>query len=265
MASTAEGSGFSSIAGNNGAYILIAVVVILFLVGIGYYILYKRSMTMPNITPFEDMKVPPPPAINKEEYKKRKEAFKTKEGFYGGVARGAGIPDCYRTSSEAAELHALFQGRVDGVVEGKEDFSELTILLSQLACFKKDLLGVGQQVEATRYQPFATQLDLEPIAETTARCFAKTIPERDLNIALDKWYKRGHFLITRLCTSANLSEQEVVGAEKTFDALMKDIGAISKDRCLTGTPTIDAKPLPREPHPSGDPYPAQFGEYKGYY
>jgi len=265
MASTAEGSGFSSIAGNNGAYILIAVVVILFLVGLGYYILYKRSMTMPNITPFEDMKAPPPPAINTEEYKKRKEAFQAKEGFYGGVARGAGIPDCYRTSSEAAELHALFQGRVNGVEEGKEDFSELNILLSQLACFKKDLLGVAQQVEATRYQPFATQLDLEPIAETTARCFAKTIPERDLNIALDKWYKRGHFLITRLCTSANLSEQEVVGAEKTFDAFMKDIAAISKDRCLTGTPTMDAKPLPREPHPSGDPYPAQFGEYKGYY
>jgi hypothetical protein len=134
MASTAEGSGFSSIAGNNGAYILIALVVILFLVGLGYYILYKRSMTMPNITPFEDMKAPPPPAINTEEYKKRKEAFQAKEGFYGGVARGAGIPDCYRTSSEAAELHALFQGRVNGVEEGKEDFSELNILLSQLAC-----------------------------------------------------------------------------------------------------------------------------------
>ena len=100
----------------------------------------------------------------------------------------------------------MFAERISGFEEGPEDFKELTLLLSQLSCFKKDLMGVAKQIEATRYQPFATQLDMEPIAETTGRCFAKTIPPRDLELAFEKWSKRGNFLITRLCTSANLSE-----------------------------------------------------------
>jgi hypothetical protein len=252
---------------SNTPYFLIAGLVVLVLVGVGYYVLFMRSTTMPNIAPFTD--------AGEEDFedegfedKKEQEDFENKEekeGFYGGVARGAGIPDCLRTSADAAKLHSIFAGRADGTEEGPADFTEFTLLLSQLACFKKDLLGVGQQVEATRYQPFATQIDIEPIAETTARCFAKAIPKRDLDIALDKWYKRGQFLITRLCTSANLKEAEVRDAEQTFAALMKDIGAVSHQVCLTGTPIMDAKPLPREPVPHGDSYPEQFREYKGYY
>lgn len=264
---------------SNTPYFLIAGLVVLVLVGVGYYVLFMRSTTMPNISPFAD--------AGEEDFEDKEEAFENneedfedegfedkqegvedkeeKEGFYGGVARGAGIPDCLRTSADAARLHSIFAGREGGTEEGPADFTEFTLLLSQLACFKKDLLGVGQQVEATRYQPFATQIDIEPIAETTARCFAKTIPKRDLDIALDKWYKRGQFLITRLCTSAKLSEAGVADAEKTFADLMKDIGAVSHQVCLTGTPIMDAKPLPREPVPHGDSYPEQFREYTGYY
>lgn len=237
---------FSSIFGSNGSYLFVGVLVVAVLVGIGYFILARRSNTMPVLTPFEDMP-------------------KKKEGFYGGVAQGAGIPDCLRTSSEAAELHGMFAGRVNSFEEGQADFSELTILLSQLSCFKKDLMGVAQQVEATRYQPFSTQIDLEPIAETTARCFAKTIPKRDLEIAFEKWSKRGHFLIVRLCTAAGLSEAEVVQAETLFKKLIADVQDVAMDRCLTGTPTIAAEPAsPREPvpHSSND---ISGREYKGYY
>lgn len=240
--------GLASMLGLSAAYTGVAGVAVLLVLGIGWYILYGRQGTMPNISPFEDM----------EEEKKE-------EGFYGGVARGAGVPDCLRTSVEGSRLHELFAKKSSGFEEGPADFKELTLLLSQLSCFKKDLLGVAKQVEATRYQPFATQLDMEPIAETTARCFAKTIPPRDLELAFEKWGKRGIFLITRLCTAANLTDKEHNEAESLFRKFIADVKDVAQDACLTGTPTILAEPQasPRDakaydPGSSGREY---FGLY----
>jgi hypothetical protein len=237
--------GLASMLGISGAYMGVALVAILVVVGIGWYILGGRSATMPTLAPFQDMK--------------------KDEGFYGGVAVGAGVPDCLRTSIEGARLYSIFAGRVSGVEEGPADLRELELLLSQLSCFKKDLMGVAQQVEATRYQPFATELDMEPIAETTARCFAKTIPPRDLELSFEKWSKRGMFLITRLCTAARLSEAEVVEAEKLFRSFIADISEVAKKACLTGTPTIQAQPQ-LSPRDARAYDPGSSGrEYFGYY
>jgi hypothetical protein len=228
--------GLASMLGLSGAYLGIALAASLVVIGIGWFVLFNRASTMPTLTPFEDMA-----GSARQLYSNSNgvaEDMKKKEGFYGGVAVGAGVPDCLRTSVEGARLHGLFAEKVSGFEEGPADFKELTLLLSQLSCFKKDLMGVAKQVEATRYQPFDTQLDMEPIAETTARCFAKTIPPRDLDLAFDKWNKRGIFLITRLCTSANLTDAEHTEAEKLFRAFIVDVKDVAGTACLTGTPTI---------------------------
>ena len=251
MENTGATSTITSIIGQNGTYIFIALLMVAGLL-IGY-VLYKRANTMPVIMGFENPLPPPIPTNLK------------KEGFYGGVAVGAGLPDCLRTSSEAAVLYSTFAGKVDSVEEGPRDFQEFTLLLSTLACFKKDLIGIANVVEATRYQPFDTQIDLEPIAETTARCFAKTIPPRDLELAFDKWSKRGQFLITRLCTAANLNESEVAMVEEKFKTLIVDVKDVATSRCLTGTPTIGAEPSPREEAPYTPPSLIDLGPYKGYY
>jgi hypothetical protein len=238
--------GLASMLGLSGAYTGLALLVSLVVVGVGWYVLYGRAMTMPNVSPFTNME-------------------KKKEGFYGGVAVGAGVPDCLRTSVEGARLHSLFAEKKTTYDEGKADFQELTLLLSQLSCFKKDLMGVAKQVEATRYQPFATQIDMEPIAETTARCFAKTIPPRDLELAFDKWSKRGMFLITRLCTATSLSEAEVNQAETLFRAFIADVKDVATTNCLTGTPTIMAQPQ-LSPRDAKAFDPGSSGrEYFGYY
>lgn len=247
--------GLTDIFGGGGSYLLVGVLVVLVAVGIGYFVFYLRSNTMPNITPFKDM------VVTNEEKEEEKQM---EEGFYGGVAVGAGIPDCYRTSSEAAQLYTMFAKNNKGVEEGPADFLEFRTLLSTLACFKKDLMGVATQVEATRYQPFLTQIDMEPIAETTARCFAKTIPPRDLELSFDKWSKRGHFLITRLCTAGNLSEAQFEKADAIFKAMIADIYDIAKDKCLTGTPTIAAEPAPRDAKPY-DADELSGRDYHGYY
>ena len=185
-----------------------------------------------------------------------------KEGF-AGVAVGAGVPDCLRSSSAAAELYTLVSN--PKLEEGTADFKEFALLLSQLCCFKKDLLGIAGVVEATRYQEFNTQLNLEPIAETTARCFAKTIPPRDLELTFEKWQKRGHFLLTRLCTAVGLSESEHTSAETLFSSLLTDVKSIATSKCLSGEPTINAEPAPREVKNYQPPTLNNLGPYMGYY
>ena len=206
---------------------------------------WNRSNTMPKAQGFEDAS--------------------GVEGFFGGVAVGAGEPDCLRTSSEAAQVYALFANRVSSTEEGPADFQEFRLLLSKLACFKKDLIGTAAVVEATRYQPYATSMDIEPISETTARCFAKTIPSRDLDISLDKWGKRGKELIRRLCTSMNLTEMESAQADTLFSALMRDVSEVARSVCLSGEPTINGKVAPRQAGGYEPPLLQELGEYKGYY
>jgi hypothetical protein len=220
--------------------ILVAVVV----VGVAY-IFWKRSNTMPKVQGFQDVS--------------------GAEGFFGGVAVGAGAPDCLRTSSEASQVYATFANRNQTTEEGSADLDELRLLLSKLACFKKDLIGTAGVVEATRYQAYATSMDLEPIAETTARCFAKTIPARDLDLSLEKWSKRGMVLINRLCTSVNLTEGEARQVEAIFDSLIRDVSDIAKSTCLSGEPMVGGSPAPRSPSGYSDPTLQELGPYKGYY
>jgi hypothetical protein len=187
------------------------------------------------------------------------------EGFFGGVAVGAGEPDCLRTSSEAAQVYSIFANRTSSTEEGPADLQELRLLLGKLACFKKDLIGTAAVVEATRYQPYATSMDIEPISETTARCFAKTIPSRDLDISLDKWSKRGKELLRRLCTSMNLTEMESAQVDGLFSSLMRDVSEVAHSVCLSGEPTINGKVAPRQAGGFEPPALQELGEYKGYY
>lgn len=179
------------------------------------------------------------------------------EGF-GGVARGAGTPDCLRSSAEGAKLISLFPK-----CEGSDDYRELVQIVSKLSCFKKDLTSPSYLVEATRYQQFLTSHDIEPIAETTGRCFAKTISPRDLEIAFDKWTRRGASLINRLCTIQRYSTTEE--ADKLFEAMVRDVKDIARGACLQGEPSIASKPGPREPHPFEKSSLKELEEYKGYY
>jgi hypothetical protein len=167
------------------------------------------------------------------EDKKEDEEFEDKkEGFFGGVVRGAGHPDCLRTLDSAARVLDAFKGKMSSVEEGADDFSELQLILSKLACLKKDLMSPSGIVEATRYQPYATSHDIEPVAEITATCLNHTIPSRDLDIAFGKWRDRGNTLIRRLCTAAGLKEAEVKSVEANFKSAWEDVYQVSKGRCL---------------------------------
>ncbi len=155
------------------------------------------------------------------------------EGFYGGVARGAGVPDCLRTLPEASELLDLLSGRVSGYPsDGSDDYREFTLILSKLACLKKDLLSPSGIVEATRYQAFETAHDRVAVAELCGMCLNQTVAPRDLDISFATWRDRAKVLMRKLCTEANLSEKDVVKAEKLFTVLYDDVYHLSTSKCL---------------------------------
>jgi hypothetical protein len=187
------------------------------------------------------------------------------EGF-AGPAVGAGQPDCIRSSRDCAALYDLLSSRSVTTEEGPDDLRELKVILSKISCFKRDLTGAAGVVHATYNQKFATSHDMEPIAETTARCFAKTIPQRDLALSLDKWGSRGTFLIKRLCTSENLSDSEEKEALRLFGDAMADINDIALGVCCnSGKVMIAGEQGPRMVTGYEEPALSGLREYKGYY
>jgi hypothetical protein len=188
------------------------------------------------------------------------------EGFYAGPAVGAGVPNCMRSSKDCAALNELLTSKPLKAEEGADDLRELQVILSKISCFKRDLTGAAGVVEATRYQPFSTAHDLEPVAETTARCFAKTIPQRDLALGLDKWGGRGTFLIKRLCTAENLTEAEETEALRLFGDAMADINDIALGRCCNSdVGVIAGQPQPRMVGGFESTAIANLRQYTGYY
>lgn len=157
------------------------------------------------------------------------------EGFFGGVARGSGHPDCLRTLPEGSQLLDALSARVQAnssITEGAPDYKEMELILSKLGCLKKDLLSPSGIVEATRYQTFDTAHDRINVAELCGMCLNQTIASRDLDISFATWRDRGRVLLRRLCTEAQLSEAEVVKVEKLFAKCWEDVYDISKSRCL---------------------------------
>ena len=162
------------------------------------------------------------------------------EGF-AGVARGAGHPDCLRTLPEASQLLDILHG-VDmpsGLSDASADYKELELILSKMACLKKDLMAPGTQVDSTRYQAFETAHDRVAVAELCGLCLSKNISSRDLDISFATWRDRGNDLLRRLCTAANLKDGELKTAEMLFKKAHEDVYSIATSRCLKGDNAVD--------------------------
>jgi hypothetical protein len=190
------------------------------------------------------------------------ENVNAKEGF-GGAVRGAGVPDCLRDSANGAQIYEIFSSKSSSTEEGSDDLRELTLLLSKTGCLKKDLMSPSGIVEATRYQAYSTAHDIEPVAETTARCLAKTIPQRDLDIILDKWTRRGKELIRKLCTSFTIADSDLIKVDNKFKSHMDDIRDIANSQCIKGE--IKVMKGVRDVDGYTPPELSQLREYKGYY
>ena len=152
------------------------------------------------------------------------------EGFFGGVARGSGHPDCLRTLPEGSQILDVLLSR--GLSDKGENYDELQLILSKLGCLKKDLMSPSGIVEATRYQTFEAHHDRINVAEVCASCLNQTIAPRDLDIIFATWRDRGAVLLRRLCTEAQLTEKQSTTLEGLYKKAWEDVYEIAKSRCL---------------------------------
>jgi hypothetical protein len=195
---------------------------------------------------------------------KQEKKVKEEEGFYGGIAVGAGEPQCLRTLPEAAEVYATFMGRQTGSEQAGSDLEEFRLLVSKWGCLKKDLMSPSGIVEATRYVPYSTLHDRIPVADLAGQCNAKTVPSRDLDITFETWKERGLFLLRRLCSATNLSSAEATALEKKLMTAWADVYEIAKSQCLTYIPSGQLM-LPRDAAPYSPDEISELGPYKGYF
>lgn len=188
------------------------------------------------------------------------------QGFYAGPTVGAAVFPCANMSAEAASVYSLFARRTADVgEEGPQDLHDLRNLLSKLCCMKQDLMGVAKQISAVKELQFSTHQDIQPVADMTASCFAKTVPERDLDIQFGKWRDSGKDLIRRLCTATKMTETERAEAEALFLSAWKDAYKVAQGQCLSGPVDGAFKTGPHEPAAHATEEIAHLREYDGYY
>jgi len=184
------------------------------------------------------------------------------EGFQGPSMGVSDIP-CGQESSFAVALAGQFAGRESSTEEGQADLTELKLILSKLCCMKHDLMSTAQVVQATLYIPYNNTHDRENPGDTTARCFTKSIPPRDLDITFETWRDRGLVLLSRLCTSYNLSDSEELSARNNFMSCWSDSYDVARTVCTPNKPPSVSSP--RDPKGFTPEAVKELGPYKGYY
>jgi hypothetical protein len=172
---------------------------------------------------------------------------------------------CLDVSSSGSSLLDFFDRRVKVLPTGNETMNDFIELLGKLSCFKKDLIGPVFVVNNTRKQMFVTAEDIEPIGETTGRCFSKTLSPRDLELAFDKWQLRGEGLLKQLCVDYSLKADEVSTVERLLVDFIRDIQDMARSSCLPGKTILDRPLGPRDPGSYTPDSVKELGEYSGYY
>ncbi len=194
-----------------------------------------------------------------------RDGFKGSVEGYQGPAQGVSSIPCGQESAEAQQILRMFVGKVNTTGEGDDDLREFKQILSKLLCLKADLVSTAQMIDKTTYLPYNNSHDRLNPADVAARCFTKSIPPRELEISFETWKQRAGVLISRLCTSFNLSNGESERLMNLFNAIHMDVFAIAQGACV---PPLKAPEYgsPRDPKPFSDPEESgQAGPYEGYY
>ena len=172
-----------------------------------------------------------------------------RENFYGGAVSGSSGLACGRMSAEAEALVAIFaEKQLSGKEEDDLNLRDLKAVLSKMLCMKQDLMAPQQTITAAKELGFATHMDIQPVADMTARCFSKTVPERDITIQFEKWRDFGYNMISRLASSGDLTEAEAQRAEGLFTATWKDALDVALVQCIGTVPKDKVSPHDAAPH-----------------
>jgi hypothetical protein len=116
------------------------------------------------------------------------------EGFAVAAVDPARMPACTERSTEAQSLLARFAI----LPASDEPAAELRLLLSKLCCMEADIMAPSAGTYRTMPLQFRTSHDLEPPSTTVGRCLQQSLPQRDIDLALEKYDRRGKELLKQI-------------------------------------------------------------------
>ena len=105
------------------------------------------------------------------------------------------IPKCFLRDPEATKL---LESLRSSKPRHPEAFAELSLILQKMLCIDADVTSSGAGAYSTFQLPFVTQHEIEPAASFVNRCLKGAMRSRDLEIAIEKFERRGATLVLEL-------------------------------------------------------------------
>jgi len=150
------------------------------------------------------------------------------EGFAVAAVDPARMPACAERSTEAQSLLARFAT----LPYTDEAVAELRLLISKLCCMEADIVAPFAGSYRTLPLQFRTSHDLEPPSTTVGRCLQQALPQRDIDLALEKYQRRGKELLG-LILGGDCSD-----AKREFAAVLDRLRKAFAT-CQTARPSMD--------------------------
>ena len=120
-------------------------------------------------------------------------------------------------------------------------FRELGILVDKIDAISSDISTSGLKSVSV---PYNTNQDLEPAAYLVGRCQRKVIRERDINLQMDQFQRRGEQLIQEL---NNYYPGRGVAATHFLEQKISALKSLMMNKCLKEQPQLDIPGSPRDP------------------
>lgn len=216
------------------------------LIAVLLYFVVDRADTRPVVAGFVDLKegadeftdvgpitaenvnstgVKPAPAVPSEEH------FLERMGFQDMPLIGS-------------TLYSAYAGRVSGQTDALLELQELE---AKIAAFTADLTSPEKQINASKLVQYNTYQDIRPLADWTAQCFSKNVPERDITLQMERWFLSGKKTLADLNKAAGQAEDTNVAK---LASMIDSVKSVAMANCLaTAHEDIAALGGPRDPTP----------------
>jgi hypothetical protein len=169
-----------------------------------------------------------------------------KEGF-SSPAVAPNTPKCIQRSVDAQVLLRLFPPCADeshAPTEDDTDRAELSLILMKLTCLDADATNSGVGGYNTLKLKYNTSHDAEPLTNFVGRCLNNGTKQRDIDIVIDKYDKRGKELISRISSRIGMDSKE---AQENYNSLITTTMRTLTTHCLAMRSSLDTPFGPRDP------------------
>jgi hypothetical protein len=150
------------------------------------------------------------------------------------------IPKCFLRDPEATKL---LESLRSSKPRHPEAFAELSLILQKMLCIDADVTSSGAGAYSTFQLPFVTQHDIEPAASFVNRCLKGAMRSRDLEIAIEKFERRGATLVLELAQT----EAQRANALQMFRNVTKRASRQIAQTCTSVQVNMDTPKGVRDP------------------